>query len=59
MESHAAREPHVHVAPAKMSRAMAHPSRNNSLLLLSVPVRLLMAAMAAALVWGVVLWALR
>lgn len=42
-----------------MSRAMAHPSRNNSLLLLSVPVRLLMAAMAAALVWGVVLWALR
>jgi len=38
---------------------MAHPSRNNSLLLLSVPVRLLMAAMAAALVWGVVLWALR
>jgi hypothetical protein len=58
VESHAAREPHVHVTPADTNRATsASPPR--SLLLLSVPVRLLMAAMAAALVWAVVLWALR
>jgi hypothetical protein len=52
VKSHAAQEPHFHAAP------VAHPSRNHSLLLLSVTVRLVMAATAAGLVWVAVLWAL-
>ena len=46
--------PHAHAAPA------SKPLPNGmSLLALSVPARLLIVAIASALLWGAVLWALR
>jgi hypothetical protein len=54
-------EPHPHAALAAV-QAAARPAdaawRGFSLLRLSVPARLLIAAAAAALLWSAVLWAL-
>jgi hypothetical protein len=55
---------HVHVTlvadhdAAASIQAQAHAASGFSLLRLSVPARLAMAAIAAALLWGAVLWAL-
>jgi hypothetical protein len=45
--------PHVHAVAAPSS-----PLRGISLLRLSVPARLLLVAIASALLWGAVFWAL-
>jgi hypothetical protein len=47
--------PVVHARSAAAPRSLAH---GVSLLRLSVPVRLLIVAVASALLWGAVLWAL-
>jgi hypothetical protein len=50
-DADAAPVPHVHAA--------AQPANGFSLIRLSVPARLLIVAVASALLWAAVLWALR
>jgi hypothetical protein len=54
VESHAAKERHVHIAPVADARATS----GWSLLLMSVQARLMLAGLAIGLVWAAALWAL-